>query len=1108
MYYKYSELYKQNSVDKQLKIEYDGGVITNNELYSESFELTESLCSENNLKFGTCEASVLKFKIANVVESLKGKWLTVTETLAGNESTPFQFGKYKVYSDVPSADRNYRDVTAYDSMYDILNADMTEWWNSTTGSATIRHLRISFLDYFGIECEDIELPNDCMIVQFFNIESLSGKDFINAICELNGCFGHIGRDGKFYFKLLTSSGGEVLYPTDGGQVAPPQYFDGNYLIIDNELYFKIWGDFLDTHKYASNFKYYTGLNELKIHKPFNMPASTVSYISFFADTAGANYDDYNYDDYLNIQVYGLVDGSVTSIYRLGRHTTYSNYRNCTYINKGGTFEMAQQHIMLKVSALPYVSGVPVFITKESMEYYMNTGDASGAINYFKGESKEETDNENSQIDVLYPSDSLYSVSSIVELQNRFFDGNYKIVDKYFYFRVYGQFITKGTTNVEEWHEGSYEARFRVPNGCERACIRWKSGFYTTYNDETYYSPEFHWVDTYGERQVDNDVYPEIDFNGDGTFESQKTIYVRVDDFKYMSGVPVFEIDQELYSYLSGEDTTHYINWNGINEIEKSRCISGKYEDYTVRKIDCVQIKNEENDIGAVAGDGENPYIIEDCFLCYGKSSADLQPIVNNIYNTIKDITYLPYEAEVLGNPCLEVADRVSIKARNKTIDSYILKRTIRGIQGLRDTYSATGEEIQNKKVNSVSKSIIQLKKQTNTLTRTVDETISEIYSTDESGERVSRIQQNEEAIIAEVTRATGKETELSSKIEITEKSIESKVEKGEIISTINQTAEAVTINADKINLNGAVTANNNVTIDEDGKITAKEAIVNGTIEATILKADKDFYIVDSDFDNPVKVITFVSDETSDTVYRFGRLTDNTYGSGLNFIAFKDMSQDRSIVFNTGNVNFNGAGIASDLKISTFKLRGGDKDTDLMYCNTDKSAYFGPQSTLEGYTSYFRGETVRLVGANGVYLGSSGSTAVSSDENLKDLFEIDERYEQFFDLLEPVLYTYKETGHRKHVGIGARHVKDCLDKAGIDTEDFAGLIIETDVTIGEEENQQHYDELYSIRYEEFVMLNTMKIKKLEKRIEVLESEKIEQNELIRSLVERIEKLEGR
>ena len=928
MYYKYSELYKQNSVDKQLKIEYDGGVITNNELYSESFELTESLCSETNLKFGTCEASVLKFKVANVVEPLKGKWLTVTEVLSGKEDTPFQFGRYKVYSDVPSADRNYRDITAYDSLYDILNADMTEWYNSWVGSSlSLQYFRNEFFNYFGIECEDIELPNDNMVFQFSPAESMSGKDIVNAICELNGCFGHIGRDGKFYFIFLNVMLDEIVYS------------DGN----------------------------------------------------------------------------------------------------------------------------------------------------------------------------LYPNNNLYPVSSFASsLQSRCFDGRYKIIDGYFYFRIYGKFIYKGSSsNVENYAEGSYEARFKVTNnGINRACIRWKSGFYRTHDDETYYSPEFHWIDGFGYKQVDNDVYPEIDFDGDGTFGYQKTIYVREEDFRYISGVPVFETDDELYDYLGGKETTHYINWDGMNEVEKSRCISGKYEDYEVKKIDCVQIRNEENDIGAVAGDGENPYIIEDCFLCYGKSSADLQPIVNNIYNTIKDITYLPYEAEVLGNPCLEVGNRVRINARNKTIESYILKRTIRGIQGLRDNYSATGEEKQNKKVNSVSKSIIQLKKRTNTLTRTVDETISEIYSYDESGEKVSRIQQNAEAIALEVTRATGKETELSSRIEITEQGIESKVEKGEIISTINQTAEAVTINADKINLNGAVTANNNVTIDENGKITAKEANINGTVEATTLKADKDFYIVDSDFDNPVKVITFVSDATSDTVYRFGRLTDNTYGSGLNFIAFKDVSQDRSIVFNTGNVNFNGAGIASDLKISTFKLRGGEKDTDLMYCNTDKSAYFGPQSTLEGYTSYFRGETVRLVGANGVYLGSSGSTAVSSDENLKDLFEIDERYEQFFDLLEPVLYTYKETGHRKHVGIGARHVKDCLDKAGIDTEDFAGLIIETDVTIGEEENQQHYDDLYSIRYEEFIMLNTMKIKKLEKRIEVLESEKIEQNELMRSLMERIEKLEGR
>lgn len=640
MYYKYSELYKQNSVDKQLKIEYDGGVITNNELYSESFELTESLCSETNLKFGTCEASVLKFKIANVVESLKGKWLTVTETLAGKEDTPFQFGKYKVYSDVPSADRNYRDVTAYDSMYDILNADMTEWWNSTTGSATIRYLRISFLDYFGIECEDIELPNDNMVFQFSPAESMSGKDIVNAICELNGCFGHIGRDGKFYFIFLNVMLDEIVYS------------DGN----------------------------------------------------------------------------------------------------------------------------------------------------------------------------LYPNNNLYPVSSFASsLQSRCFDGRYKIIDGYFYFRIYGKFIYKGSSsNVENYAEGSYEARFKVTNnGINRACIRWKSGFYRTHDDETYYSPEFHWIDGFGYKQVDNDVYPEIDFDGDGTFGYQKTIYVREEDFRYISGVPVFETDDELYDYLGGKETTHYINWDGMNEVEKSRCISGKYEDYEVKKIDCVQIRNEENDIGAVAGDGENIYIIEDCFLCYGKSSTDLQTIVNNIYNAVKNISYLPYEAEVLGNPCLEVGNRVRINARNKTIESYILKRTIRGIQGLRDNYSATGEEKQNKKVNSVSKSIIQLKKRTNTLTRTVDETISEIYSYDESGEKISKIQQNADAISMTVSEiyTLNESGEKVSRIQQNADAISLKVNKGEVSSEISVESGSVSIKGNRLTVES-----DNFKLDGSGEVAVTGSI--------------------------------------------------------------------------------------------------------------------------------------------------------------------------------------------------------------------------------------------------------------------------------------------
>ena len=79
--YDYADLFKQNSVDKQITITSDDGLvnITNNELHQEEFELTESLCSESELTFGCCEAGMIKFKVSNVFLPMKGKnFVTIT----------------------------------------------------------------------------------------------------------------------------------------------------------------------------------------------------------------------------------------------------------------------------------------------------------------------------------------------------------------------------------------------------------------------------------------------------------------------------------------------------------------------------------------------------------------------------------------------------------------------------------------------------------------------------------------------------------------------------------------------------------------------------------------------------------------------------------------------------------------------------------------------------------------------------------------------------------------------------------------------------------------------------------------------------------------------
>lgn len=162
-------------------------------------------------------------------------------------------------------------------------------------------------------------------------------------------------------------------------------------------------------------------------------------------------------------------------------------------------------------------------------------------------------------------------------------------------------------------------------------------------------------------------------------------------------------------------------------------------------------------------------------------------------------------------------------------------------------------------------------------------------------------------------------------------------------------------------------------------------------------------------------------------------------------------------------------------------------------------YFGPGNIDEATTTVLRGQDVRLFAhsGGGVYLGSSGSTAVTSDRNLKtDILDIDDKYIEFFDRLRPITYKYND-GHRDHVGFIAQEVEEALIASGLTTEQFAGLIIENDVTLNpnydssmtdaeKQANEIHYDKLYSLRYEEFISILVKKVQSLQEQINQLRS----------------------
>ena len=250
------ELYFNESADKQMLISVDGTKIAfdNSMIESEAFEMDESLCSESELKFGSCEANSVKFTVHNSPGSIVGKNITITETVDGDTEHPFQYGKYKVYSDVPSSDRTKREVTAYDAMYDIINADVKAWYPGLSFPMTLKAFRDSFFSHLGIEQAAATLPNDSMTVNKTLVATqtddssvvteeatISGKTVVTAICEINGCFGNINRDGKFeyvFLKEITSAlyPREDLFPRDDlfPSDANTESMTGHYISFDYE----------------------------------------------------------------------------------------------------------------------------------------------------------------------------------------------------------------------------------------------------------------------------------------------------------------------------------------------------------------------------------------------------------------------------------------------------------------------------------------------------------------------------------------------------------------------------------------------------------------------------------------------------------------------------------------------------------------------------------------------------------------------------------------------------------------------------------------------------------------------------------------------------------
>lgn len=276
---------------------------------------------------------------------------------------------------------------------------------------------------------------------------------------------------------------------------------------------------------------------------------------------------------------------------------------------------------------------------------------------------------------------------------------------------------------------------------------------------------------------------------------------------------------------------------GVSDEEpRAEYITAKFEEYMTKYITGINVRTEDDDVGCTVGTTENPYIISGNALLFGKTAAELKPIAENILNVIKDIIYRPNTTELIGLPYVEVGDVYSVE-KEDVVESYVLSRTLSGIQLLRDTYEAKGSETRSNNVSDSSE-LIRTKAKILKIQKDIDGVRIEMSDLEE--ETSSQYEQTNNAIVLKVTDngnlvqvSLGSDPEKGTEFKVEANNIElSADEVIELLSggTINLSAgEGITIEAPNFQLSKDIIKilTKNFTLDKEGNVTAANITITG-----------------------------------------------------------------------------------------------------------------------------------------------------------------------------------------------------------------------------------------------------------------------------------------
>lgn len=228
------QLYKDDSIHKYIKLQFPELRITinNDQIYSESLSLKESMMERSSVEFVGCIASCFKIKVHDIKKDIKGKRIIATIWTDGSEDEPIELFDGVVDSCIRDSNKRSKEITAYDKLYTAGNTDVANWYQSLRFPITIGEFRHSLFRYLRINEEPIDLANDNIAVEkIYDPKTLQALTVLKSICQINGVMGIINRKGNFEYRILsdivkvpypslTLFPSNTLFPAQQGEVAP------------------------------------------------------------------------------------------------------------------------------------------------------------------------------------------------------------------------------------------------------------------------------------------------------------------------------------------------------------------------------------------------------------------------------------------------------------------------------------------------------------------------------------------------------------------------------------------------------------------------------------------------------------------------------------------------------------------------------------------------------------------------------------------------------------------------------------------------------------------------------------------------------------------------